>query len=783
MNERPKVPDQPGLLPADIYYVLFRHKWKIIVCSLLGILGAAALFWWYPNQDSLWPLPYQSEAKLFIRYVAEAKAPIGATANDPRIKMTDDRGENVVNSELETLTSLDVAKRLCDNPANLNLVWQILGKKNVTSTNETDKAEAAGYIHNNLLTEVPKKSSIMRVVFKHKDSTVVQPVLKAYVQSYLEQHAEIHGKPGMFDDFYQKRTDELKSSLRGTESDLATAKKKEGIISIDETEKGLNDQIAKVQQQLWDAQADYAERSMSLEALSKLMPELVRNQTGGTNTLTATNSAGTNVASVPKPVPAKKVAEYRSLVKQLDDLNQRHQALVGIYSEGSKMVKVVTDQIEEKEQKKEQMEEEYPGLLTMNVAADSKNSTATDPLLNRRLDYINEQAKVIALQTKIATLTNQLGMLQSKVTAVVDLENTVNDLERDRKLKEQQLLTLEAGLDESKAAKIAEATSLSNIGLVQSPTPPGRDSSKFLKYAAIVLVGFVGLGFGLAILVEFYLDPSCRRPLEIESRLGVPLFLSIPRTKLNGSAQLKGATAGLLTSGNGSNHGADETNGTERHASVDLAPWDPRHLLQPYYEALRDRLIGFFDARNLTHKPKLVAVTSCDEGAGVTTVAAGLAASLSETGDGNVLLVDMNEEHGATHQFYKGDLACALDDALELEKRDGALVADNLYVVTEGGANDKLPRALPKRFKSLVPKLRASDYDYIIFDMPPVSQISVTPRLARFMDMVLMVVESERTDREVVKRATSLMGESKANVGIVLNKGRNYVPKRLLQDL
>ena len=52
-----------------------------------------------------------------------------------------------------------------------------------------------------------------------------------------------------------------------------------------------------------------------------------------------------------------------------------------------------------------------------------------------------------------------------------------------------------------------------------------------------------------------------------------------------------------------------------------------------------------------------------------------------------------------------------------------------------------------------MPKLKASDYDYIIFDMPPVNQISITPRLAGFMDMVLLVIESEKTDREVVKRA------------------------------
>ena len=67
--------------------------------------------------------------------------------------------------------------------------------------------------------------------------------------------------------------------------------------------------------------------------------------------------------------------------------------------------------------------------------------------------------------------------------------------------------------------------------------------------------------------------------------------------------------------------------------------------------------------------------------------------------------------------------------------------------------------------------------------MPPVSQISLTPRLARFMDMVLMVVESGKTDRDVVKRATTLLTENKANVSVLLNKARTYVPKRLLQEM
>jgi Fe-S cluster assembly protein SufD len=148
------------------------------------------------------------------------------------------------------------------------------------------------------------------------------------------------------------------------------------------------------------------------------------------------------------------------------------------------------------------------------------------------------------------------------------------------------------------------------------------------------------------------------------------------------------------------------------------------------------------------------------EGAGVSTIAAGLAASLSETGEGNVLLVDMNLQNGAAHRFHKGDLTGGIDEALTADKREDARVQENLYVVSERDSIEKMPGILPKRFKSLVPRLKASDYDYIIFDMPPVSQISITPRLARFMDMVLLVAESEKSDRDAVKRAGALLAEA-----------------------
>ena len=207
-----------------------------------------------------------------------------------------------------------------------------------------------------------------------------------------------------------------------------------------------------------------------------------------------------------------------------------------------------------------------------------------------------------------------------------------------------------------------------------------------------------------------------------------------------------------------------------------------QHPLHRFYEGLRDRLIVYFETRNLTHKPKLVAVTSCGKGAGVSSIAAGLAASLSETGDGNVLLVNISGEQGAAQQFYKGKPGCSLDEALATDKKQGALVKANLYTTTEQTDGDMLPANLPQKISTLMPKLKASEYDYIIFDMPPVSQTSVTARLSGLMDMVLLVIESEKTNQDVVKRVNQLLAESKAKVSTVLNKTRNYIPRACIRN-
>ena len=302
----------------------------------------------------------------------------------------------------------------------------------------------------------------------------------------------------------------------------------------------------------------------------------------------------------------------------------------------------------------------------------------------------------------------------------------------------------------------------------------------------MIVAGGLALGLGWAFLIELFLDRSVKRPIDVQTKLRLPLFLAIPNVNRNGHRRLakvdKDKLRALKPADSGAVPAPAVGGPSPDNGGHGIETWSPKLPLRPFYEALRDRLVMYFEVRGITHKPKLIAVTSAGRGAGVTTTAAGLAATLSETGDGNVLLVDMNQEQGSAQQFCQGRPVAKLEEALY--KKDSALVQDKLYVVTETEAanGSKLPRILPKRFTNLVPKLKVSDYDYIIFDIPAITQTSVTPRLAGFMDMVLLVIESEKTDRQLVQQSCALLAESKANVSAVLNKTRTYVPPRLHQE-
>jgi succinoglycan biosynthesis transport protein ExoP len=734
---------------GDVYYILFRQKWKIIACSVAGVLAAGAFF--------LVRRPvYESEAKLLIRYVMDSKSLSPASA-DSQIRSPDEGGNSIVNTEVEILRSFDLAQQVVDTVG----PEKILPK----SPEQGNRDAAAAVVSKSLLVEVPGRSSVIRVVFRHPDPGVVQPVLRELIEKYLRKHVDIHQAVGVFDDFLTRQTEELRSQLARTEQELQQARSRAGVLSLTDTKKVYTDQISKIRQELFDAQAELAEHQAILKDLTRPAPALL-------------NAAPSNTAVVSAETPVGTAAAYKSVCGRLDLLWKKRQELLTQFTEENVLVKEVRDQIAEAESIKKKLEEQNPRLTSLQSPPLTVTGQPSGPVV----DASTELARVTALESKIQVLSSQLDQLRTEAVNANASEAAIQELQRKKELEEANYRHFSASLEQSRIDEAVGEGKVSNISVIQAPSPPAKTKSKTFKLMALLVVAGVYAGLALAFVTERKLDTSVRRPIDVVTKLQLPLFLSIPRVGMNGHGRLHGAGQGepLLLKGQEAAAPAAVSHESSAHSyRAEVAPWNGTPALHHFYEALRDRLIVDFEVRNLTHKPKLLAVTSCGRGAGVTTVASGLAACLSQTGDGNVLLVDMTQEKAAAQQFSNGRSVYGLHEALY--DADRTQVQDNLFVVTERTDGDSRPRNLPRQFTQLVPKLKASNYDYIIFDMPPISQTSVTPRLASFMDQVLLVIESEKTDREVVRQANALLTGSKTSVCAVLNKTRTYVPPRLHQ--
>ncbi len=406
---------------------------------------------------------------------------------------------------------------------------------------------------------------------------------------------------------------------------------------------------------------------------------------------------------------------------------------------------------------------EHQALANQKTESKSKTWRAKSSLSEK--SPISEKARVAGIQAKVETLKSRLRDVQQRTKQLSELAPQIEDLERKREMDEANYKYFAASLEKARVDEALDPSKMPNISAVQRPSPPGLETKIRDKIALALAVGGIAFGIALALLKGLVLTQTVGRPLQLETQLHIPLMLSIPYANGRFALPRNGSTAnpGALTTG-------------RRHP--ELAPWEPGHFIRPYCDAIRDRLGLYFELNHLTHKPKLVGVTGFSEEAGASTLAAGLAASLSETNDGKVLLVDVNLGPEEVHPFFKGKPAYPLKAAL---KPNGAIASasDNLYLATVGTPNAGPAQLGLKKFFDMMPNLKASDFDYIIFDMPALDQTSPTWGMAAFMDKLLLIVEAEKDNREVIKRSYGKLIAERNNVAVVVNKARSYVPKWL----
>lgn len=762
----------PGFKVQDIYYVLFRHKWKIIILSLLGFI-AGGTAWFVLKPD------YVSKAKVLVRFVRETRDVVAADGTS--IRTPDSRGENIINSEIDLLSSLDLARDVVTAVGATNIVKGVSEAEAIGT--------AVGLVRARTSAEAPRRSSVLHISFGHSDPVTAKMVMSGIVAAYLKMHTRVHTSSDILADA-SRQVEMRRSSLGQIEGELRRLKNELGIVSLDTAKTAVLEQMNKISGEILETEALLAQHRAALGAFTNSVP-------------TGPSQISSNIAEIPPqpPIPSAKISEYRSILGQIEALSQRESQLLVQFKPESPFVRAVRDLLADNEQRKLKVESEFPGIAATALMASTQTSVANGNRgqINSQLVPIDNSASAMAmvrsLSAKLSTLREQMVQLQTNAARLASNEAEITELQRRKEIEEKQYTYHYNALEQARVDETLNQDKISGLSVLESATPAAPDRQKILKIAGGLAVGGLVLGIALAFALEFFLDQSVRRPSQVERSLRLPLFLSVPRLPLNGSpfpgigetTQRK-----LLPSATGgSDRKEDEAAANNGNREADASPEGEMVALSTgsgsisdYAEALRDRLMMYFQLHGLNHKPKLVGVTSCGKGAGVTTVASTLAASLSETGDGNVLYVDVNPDKGpSVHPFHRGKLMAGIRTALEQSTRETTKVQENLYMVSLADPASGRVGVIPKTLAGLVPKMKASDYDYIIFDLPPITQTSATSKVAGLLDMTFVVLESEKTQSDLAKKAIDLLTESRANVAAVLNKHHRYMPKQLDTDL
>lgn len=180
--------------------------------------------------------------------------------------------------------------------------------------------------------------------------------------------------------------------------------------------------------------------------------------------------------------------------------------------------------------------------------------------------------------------------------------------------------------------------------------------------------------------------------------------------------------------------------------------------------------------------------TSCFDGEGKSTAALNAAFGLAVGGAERVLLVDGHLAKPRLHEMFSSHSGPGLSDVLAgkiaIEDTLHPSNCKGLDFMSAGTAQNELGNNIPPSRMSAFLDIVKNAYDYIVIDGTSIFNSSGPTRMAPLFDGLILVAACEQTKWEVVQSAEDKIRNSGGNIlGVVLNKRKFYIPKKIYQWL
>lgn len=513
----------------------------------------------------------------------------------------------------------------------------------------------------------------------------------------------------------QKR--EKYNDLRKAEDTLKIFQQSRGIVELNEQSKQLVNQLGD-----FDAQKNAKELEISMyeRSIAELKSELLKME--------------------PKIADALESSKLEAYLKEVQiqiariDVNKDY-ALSGTRSEEEK--RRINDRYSSEIKELKKQESEKINSLKSLVAGKS----ALDNSMKLGEQIIEYQVKLQASRVSLDKLRTIVKSYETRFSFLPKRIIEFAQLQRQNSAYEKLYQIVEEKYQE---ALVNEQSTVGNVQLVdiarksQFPVKPER--------GMIILLGLLfGVITGFSIIVmKNQITGMIKTPEDIQ-KLNIRVLASLPR--LNGTKNGRSLAPAMIA------------------------------LSQPFsksaeaFRSIRTR-INFFPSD--TDRSKTLLITSSFPLEGKSSTAINLASVFAQAGK-RTLLVDCDLRKPIIHRVFGIERNPGVVDYLTGSANYKDIIVQsrlkNLFLVS-AGTQSKNPAELldSGSMRSFVEQIK-KEFDFVVFDSPPIMLVTDSEILSNMADMNLLVTGSNSTGSDALRKAAKLLSEgSKLFLGVVLNK-------------
>lgn len=384
------------------------------------------------------------------------------------------------------------------------------------------------------------------------------------------------------------------------------------------------------------------------------------------------------------------------------------------------------------------LEKRYGPLHPALVQAQNQLRTADQHIaaeVQRIVANASIQASIAG--QRAGSLAGSVAQSEGKLASDNEASVRLNELERNA---ESARTLYQAFLDRYRQTVAQAGLEQSDSYIVSRARVPGAPSSpNMLIYAAMAIVGGLGIGVLLVILLQL-LERGIETSDAIEDALGLSTLASIPDANTLPGYRKLGPPA----------------------PPAELLLKRPQSTYAEAFRALRTS-IQFAEAANPI---RVVAITSAVPGEGKTTTAMGLARAVAAAG-GKVLLIDADARRRASSRQFADGVTQGLDEVLAGQATlEQAIVKDSIsdaFLLPQRLDSKGVGLTESPRLAVLIEQVRER-YDLVILDTPPVLPVDEARVIASMADGVVFLVRWRKTPSKAASVALRRLYDVHAEV-------------------